>query len=294
MWAGFFSVPAVFFWPFSMIDHNSRKRKSAGREEGQKKATFRAFFFDSSAVCRQCGSRRSFCWSGSFFDLSAKAFFWPFLCGRTSDSSSNYWLLCVPSVVFHLRGALMVIKHLSDRCVFVFLHLFASSVFGRFMWIHRGFRCMEGQTLRIVATCIEEGQDAQSLCSLQPWCHWIYWKSFHMGRAFESFCLIVVSKSDPSIYIYRLRDVVRYFMFLWRLVWGRFSKTVLRRNSQASLCNSNGGYLFVYLLLFLGISRWIEWQWPHWKVKCRNARVIVIQSHWVFQWIKWQWQVIVI
>ena len=31
--------------------------------------------------------------------------------------------------------------------------------------------------------------------------------------------------------------------------------SVLRRNTRASLCNSNGGYLFIYLLLFLGISR---------------------------------------
>ena len=39
----FFRTCGFFFWPFSMVGHNLRKRKSAGREEGPKKTTFRAW-----------------------------------------------------------------------------------------------------------------------------------------------------------------------------------------------------------------------------------------------------------
>ena len=61
-----------------MVDHNSRKRKSAGREEGQKKPPSVRFFLTLLPCVASVGVGVRFAGQGLFFDLFAKAFFDPF------------------------------------------------------------------------------------------------------------------------------------------------------------------------------------------------------------------------
>ena len=114
-----------------------------------------------------------------------------------------------------------------------------------------------------------------------------------LGPKFYRDGSMLTIESNIEVFFLTRSSPVHAIVWFYSQIWGfgfgwldlsRLSEGFWKRRSRKPLQQQR--WLFNYLF---GGSQKIEWQWPHWKVECRSAQVIVIQFFWAFEWIKWQW-----
>ena len=120
----------------------------------------------------------------------------------------------------------------------------------------------------------------------QFWISWVlqFYRDGSMLTIESNIEVFSLTRSSPVNAIVWFYSQIWGFGFGW-LDLSRLSEGFWKRRSRKPLQQQR--WLSNYFVG--GTSQKIEWQWPHWKVECRNAQVIVIQFFWAFEWIKWRW-----